>query len=325
MSWRSATTVTLGIGLALASTAMAQEPFTFVAMGDMPYQLPDDYARFERLITAVNQVEPAFTIHIGDTKSGSSSCADETLQKVRGYFDDFRHPLVYTPGDNEWTDCHREAAGGFDPLERLAKVRALHFAGAASLGAKPMPLERQSDVSEHRPMVENARWTRNGVMFATVHVVGSNNGFERTPEAAAEYFARDAANSAWIEDTYAKATAADAAGAVFAFQADLLLDTPERFDRANYGFWNTIQALSEGATAFGKPVLLIQGDTHELVIDQPLKATDGKTRLENVTRLQVMGAGEVQAVRVLVDPTDPAVFGFMPLIVPENVNRVATN
>jgi hypothetical protein len=44
-----------------------------------------------------------------------------------------------------------------------------------------------------------------------------------------------------------------------------------------------------------------------------------------VTRLQVMGAGEVQAVRVLVDPTDPAVFGFMPLIVPENVNRVATN
>lgn len=325
MSLRLATTVALGIGAAVAGTAIAQEPFTFVAVGDMPYQLPDDYARFERLITAINQVEPAFTIHVGDTKSWSTSCADETLQMVRDYFDDFQNPLVYTPGDNEWTDCHRERAGRFDPLERLAKVRTLHFTEVASLGAKPMPLERQSDVSEHRQIVENARWARNRVMFATVHVVGSNNGFERTPKAAAEYFARDTANVAWIKDTYAKAAAENAAGAVFAFHADLLLDTPERFDRANYGFWNTIHALRDGAAAFGKPVLLVHGDTHELVIDQPLKAADGERRLENVTRLQVMGAGEVQAVRILVDPTDPAVFGFMPLIVPENVNRGATN
>ena len=174
-------------------------------------------------------------------------------------------------------------------------------------------------------MVENARWASNGVMFATVHVVGSNNGFERSPEAVAEYFARDAANVAWIEDSYAKAVAEDAAGAVFAFQADLMLGTPAAFERANSGYWNTIAALRDGAAAFGKPVLLVQGDTHELVIDQPLKAPDGRSRLENVTRLQVMGAGEVQAVRVLVDPADPAVFGFMPLIVPENVRRGATN
>ena len=32
-------------------------------------------------------------------------------------------PLVYTPGDNEWTDCHRANNGAYDPLERLGVVR----------------------------------------------------------------------------------------------------------------------------------------------------------------------------------------------------------
>ena len=40
-----------------------------------------------------------------------------------------------------------------------------------------------------------------------------------------------------------------------------------------------------------------------------------------VQRLQVMGETEVQAVRVIVDPDMPGVFGFVPLIVPENVSR----
>ena len=30
-------------------------------------------------------------------------------------------------GDNEWTDCHRPNNGGYNPLERLAKVRATFF------------------------------------------------------------------------------------------------------------------------------------------------------------------------------------------------------
>ena len=41
--------------------------------------------------------------------------------------DRFEGPLVHTPGDNEWTDCYRKKAGEFDPLERLAKVRAMFF------------------------------------------------------------------------------------------------------------------------------------------------------------------------------------------------------
>ena len=40
---------------ALAAGSAVVEPFTFVAIGDMPYRLPDDYARFERLIARINK------------------------------------------------------------------------------------------------------------------------------------------------------------------------------------------------------------------------------------------------------------------------------
>ena len=35
--------------------------------------------------------------------------------------------VVLTPGDNEWTDCHRVAAGEYQPLERLAKLREVFY------------------------------------------------------------------------------------------------------------------------------------------------------------------------------------------------------
>lgn len=302
---------------ALCSVAAAQTPapFKFVALGDMPYQLPGDYARFERLIGVVNGVRPAFTLHVGDIKSGSTPCSDENFQKVLTEFAMFDGPLVYTPGDNEWTDCHRDAAGKFDPLERLAKVRAMFFASAQSFGRAPLRLERQADLTDHRQMVENARWRQNGVMFATVHVVGSNNGFERTPASVNEYFARDRANVEWIKDTFAKATAENAPAVVLTFQADLWYGAP--ILPTGSGFANTLAALAEGAAAYGKPVLLVHGDSHTLVVDQPLKNAKGQV-LTNVTRLMVYGDSLVHAVEVSVNPADPAVFAFRPVIVPEN-------
>ena len=82
------------------------------------------------------------------------------------------NPLIYTPGDNEWTDCHRppnfpEDPAEADPLNRLSLVRETFFADGYSLGEKEIPVQRQSV-----EYPENARWIR-GVTFATLHVVGS--------------------------------------------------------------------------------------------------------------------------------------------------------
>ena len=190
------------------------------------------------------------------------------------------------------------------------------------VGQVALPLERQADLMPaHREMVKNSRWRQEGVILATVHAVGSNNGFERNEAAADEYFRRDAANIAWIEDTFRKAGEAQAPAVIFAFQADPLFQIePDSVEgHANSGFHAMLQAFSEGAQAFGRPVLLVHGDAHVFIVDQPLKGTDGKTVLQNVTRLEVMGAEKVHAVRVRVDAHDPAVFGFYPLVVRENL------
>ncbi len=300
---------------------MAQTtPFRFVAFGDMPYTLPADYTRYERLITAINAAKPKFTVFVGDTKSGSSECSDANFQKSLDYFNTFEQPLTYAIGDNEWTDCHREKAGKYNSLERLAKVRSMYFKDNQSLGQKKMTLERQADVSEYKQMVENSRWVKNGVVFTSLNIVGSNNGFERNLESIAEYFARDKANVDWIKGSFEMATKNNAPAVVFAFQADM--DFAQTNAYANSGFLATLAALRDGAIAFKKPVLLIHGDSHNLVIDNPLFTADGKTRLENVTRLMVMGADQVQAVEITVNPSSVGVFGFTPLIVRENINQV---
>ena len=315
------------VALAVLTTGHASERpvygaevFEFVALGDMPYELPDDYTRFDRLIAAINDIKPAFSIHVGDTKAGSTPCSDEAIKKVKDQFMTFTGPLIYTPGDNEWTDCHRKKAGEYDPRERLAFVRKLHFAEAKSLGGKPMPLTRQSDVGKYKDMVENARWVHGGILFATLHVVGSNNGFGRDSAADKEYLGRNEANIVWIKETFAIAKRENRDAVVFAFQANPEFEGKHGGDS---GFGDTLRAFVEGAMAFAKTVLLVQGDSHEFIVDQPLTTDlDDGERLENVYRLQVMGSREVQAVRVGVHPGDPVVFSFRPLIVKENINPI---
>ena len=308
--------------LATAVLPAVAQPFEFVALGDTPYSIPGDYAKFDRLIAAINARKPPFSIHVGDIKSGSSPCSDANYQKVLDQFATFEQPLVYTPGDNEWTDCHRRRAGGFDPLERLARLRAMFFAEPTrSLGRATIAVESQGRVMAARfgKFVENARWAHNGVVFATVHVVGSNNNFEAgTPAVAMEYFERDAANVAWIDATFAYAQQAGAKAVVLAWQADvqdIKQKWPGEMPRAS-GFVNTVNAVEQGARAFGKPVLVIHGDEHEFQVGRFVNAK--MLPIPNVMRLEVMGEAHVHAVRVLVDPDSPGVFGFVPLIVPEN-------
>jgi hypothetical protein len=303
-----------------AETIGGVDAFSFVAMGDMPYKLPDDYAKFDALIGAVNAMKPAFSIHLGDIKAGSTPCTDENFKKVFDQMAALNDPLVFTPGDNEWTDCHREKAGKFDPRERLAKVRQMFYpTPGKTLGKTPMDVTSQAvAMPEFSAFVENVRFERNGVVFGTVHVVGSNNGFEPVdPGAVEEFFARDKANLAWIDAVFKQATDTNAKAVVLAMQADVY-DIRQAFPempRAS-AYTKTVQAIEKGAKAFNKPVLVIQGDSHELKYEN-FRGADGKI-VPNTMRLVVMGEKYVHAVRVIVDPSAPGVFGIMPLIVQQN-------
>ena len=151
-------------------------PVDIAVIGDTPYgaaQVVD----FPNLIAVINAA-PGISevVHVGDIKNGSTRCDTSYFETIFGYFAQFNDPLVYTPGDNEWTDCHRANNGAYDPLERLAVLRAMFFPvpGLALGGGRKLTMS-QSFVGGFETYVENQLWFESSVAFATVHVVGSNN------------------------------------------------------------------------------------------------------------------------------------------------------
>jgi hypothetical protein len=310
----------LGILLCLtgaAPAALAQSrAFEFVAMGDMPYT-PEDYAKVDHLIDAINARKPALVVHVGDIISGRAECSDENLARSARQLERIEAPLIYTPGDNEWTDCHRPLGGRFDPLERLVKLRSLMFpAPGRSLGKAPIVVEAQSLVMpEFAEFHENVRFERNGVHFATAHVVGSNNNYDPSrPATVDEFSRRNRANLAWIERTFQHAIKADAKALVIAWQGNV---HPRRQSATSQtAFGDIVEAIDQGAHRFKRPLLVIYGDEHTFDIAR-FNGASGKPS-PGALKLMVFGDRQVHAVRVSVDPDMPGVFGFTPLIVPAN-------
>lgn len=193
-------------GIAPAPAAVASDPVTYVALADMAYRA-EDSARVDDLLDRVNADLPELVIHVGDIKCGGMPCTDACFERRRDHMNSLHAPLLYTPGDNEWTDCHRPSAGGCDPMERLAGLRQMFFAQAISLGASPVPVLRQSEADQQRAAyVETLRWSHDGAIFATIHAVGSNDGDDPDiPGAVAEHEARSEAGRAWLSAAFAEA------------------------------------------------------------------------------------------------------------------------
>ncbi len=288
-----------------------------MALGDMPYGPREQaYPAFRALIAEINRRAPVFTIHLGDTKSGVDPCSDQLLLEQRDFMDSFASALVYTPGDNEWTDCHRLLAGTYNPLDRLRFIRTHYFGTAESLGRHPIRLERQADVMRgFEPFVENSRFRRRDMWFVTAHVVGSNNNLDnphvRDQETAQEFFARDKANRVWLADTFDNAAATNVKAVVVAIHADMFRDgfdpEQETFARTS-GFKGFGEILVTKAQSFRKPVLLIFGDSHEFRVFRPFPRSAG-----NLTAVGVYGAEHMHAVEIAVDPDTVAVFTFKPV------------
>ena len=280
--------------------------FTFGVIGDYPY-VPDDIPKFDRLIEAVNAEAPALVLHVGDL--GAKVCTDAALNTSLTAIGRFTMPVVYTPGDNEWTDCHES---GIDPLQRLSRVRQLFFPTDQSLGRRTLAVTRQS--AEYP---ENSRLVFGDVTFVAVHQVGSSNGVGRTPESDAEAAARAAAGQAWIRAGFESAVSGGSKGIVVFFQAD------PNFDLYRLGIRNAhtefLRTLEREAIVYQRPVLLIHGDTHVFRVDKALVGSGDGRPIENVTRLENFGEREVHWSRVKVDPTGPELFTFSPGIVGGNV------
>lgn len=306
---------------------MARPPLSLAVVGDMPYSLAEE-RQFDVLIDAVNRdPQIGLVIHLGDIKAGGERCDDALLLARLQQIRRFLAPVVFTPGDNEWTDCHRESAGRYLPTERLAFLRRHFFPDPTrSLGDRPLALKPQSATTGFETFVENSLFVRDRVVFATVHVVGSHNGLapwdgidpqdsERVPrvDRLAEVRGREAAALAWIDRAFDEAARRDAAGVLLAWQANPEFErSPTHPSRA--GFNAVLQRLAERTRAFGRPVLLVQGDHHELIVDRPwARSGPHGAPLPQFRRVQGYGSPQVHWVRIGIDPDAPGVFSVQPM------------
>ena len=284
--------------LALMPGVVLAERFQFAAIGDVPYT---SAAQLDGLVERINKLPVKFTIHVGDIKSGSTLCSDETFEAVKRQFMSFEAPLIYTPGDNEWTDCHRKNNGPYDPLERLQKLRQMFFATPLSLGRHPIELESQSQTQAFRAFPENRRWRTSDVIFSTIHMVGSNNNLQPELPSFSEFSLRNSANIAWMRSTFAEARKNKLRAIVLAMQADTFYHDP-RIQESGVEAW--LDAFQQEAASWGKPVLLIQGDTHQFVIDKPLHKNHPAA--PNVQRVVVPGEQWADVVLIEVDTASAA-------------------
>lgn len=278
-------------------------PFSFAAIGDVPYgptlngQQVYPATEYENVIDDINSDETvAFSIHIGDIKGGNTLCEDAVYSSNLDYFNSFVNPLIFTPGDNEWTDCYRVDNGSRDPLERLSLIRTTFFANNKSLGQNKIPLFK-----DKKPYVENSAWIEKAAIFIALHQPGSNNNLNRTPEMDTEYAARNASNMAFL-DKMLKGADLDPQIklVVIASQANPF----ERFLQSGQGYTESGYAdFVEKVRVFvaSHPdinMLYVGGDTHTYRFDQPLtdvypsptQLTPAGTPYSNFMRLEVFGS-----------------------------------
>ena len=94
---------------------------------------------------------------------------------------------------------------------------------------------------------------------------------------------------------------------------------PEKDPKDASGFTKFKSRLRELVIDFKKPVLLINGDSHEFLVQKPIYVNDKRGRtIDNFTRLQVPGEDNMHAVKITVNPASTSVFQIEELIIPGN-------
>jgi Calcineurin-like phosphoesterase len=349
-------TALIAASVVVATSALAgnngdinsHRPLTVAVFGDWPYnQNLLDNAPL--LINSVNSdPDVSMVIHVGDIHSGSMACTSAATlppittsdpgwnQGVYHQFQQFKDPLVYTPGDNEWTDCHKskEKSSGY-PLKELASVRSLFFAKPGhTLGLKEKIVSTQArDFDPNYPsdaqFVENVMWEESNIVFVTLNIPGGSNDddpftypwtgiFADTGVQMQEVTERDAANLRWLQAAFDMANHDHASAVVIATQADMW-DPEAQATNSLTNYTPFIQKLADLSVQFRRPVLILNGDSHVYEADHPLADPASTTGLihhtqpvPNLTRITVQGSTNAPAewLKLTIDPRKYDVFSW---------------
>ena len=176
---------------------------TMAVYGDAPYGLTNtdtsQTLATPAFVASVNADPDVSTVvHVGDIHSGKQYCTEAYDRTIAELWTRFEDSLVYTPGDNEWADCHKAAEGGGlydaatgrityvldpatdlpvdfaggDPLANLALVRSIFFAEPGrTLGGGKLHVQSRRRRAYDRAHPDDAAFVENvdvgasGVLF----------------------------------------------------------------------------------------------------------------------------------------------------------------
>lgn len=297
---------------ACSTPAPHSRDFSFAFLADTQYNAREEFA-FTNMLSALNKERLAFIVHGGDFKSGSNApCEDALFTRRLEEYKESENPFIFIPGDNDWVDCQRASNGAQDPLERLAKLRAVFYATDESLGKRRITVTRQGDAGAAGSTVngtvlqypENMRWKKEGVVFFSVNVQGSNDNVGFTAASDAEHRIRESANIAWMQTAFDIAARENAVGVVMFLQANPGFEEPLA-KVAKSAYLPFLRAFEAAATAWNKPVLFAHGDTHQYRL-LPYQSPIDRKPILNVTRLETFGSPHTNWVRVNVSPANTA-------------------
>jgi hypothetical protein len=316
--------------------------YTIGLLGDVPYNTLGR-AQFPALLADINASHVEFSIFDGDLKAGGDGpCSNELYTTAIRHFNMLDRPLIFLPGDNDWTDCWGRYGASqmpfYDPLERLALERLLFTSTDRSLGRKTLTLTRESaEGGAYALYSENVRWTAGPVVYLGLNVQGSNDNYPyadtdaeggpTVPVRSAaeiqrqrdEQAARRAANFHWLDEGFAYAREIGAKGILIAWQADPNFNNEEH--QTNSHEWDAyppyVDKLRSLTEAFNGEVALVHGDSHYFKMDKPLNNASGGV-LANFTRVETFGARNTHWVSARIDPKADNLFTFEPRLVAGN-------
>jgi hypothetical protein len=350
-----------GLGVATSASAGNGTPanpnsanvLTLAVYGDAPYgTTPTDTSELvatPAFIQSVNN-DPAvdLVVHVGDIHSGKQYCTEDYDRVVAGLWTAYKDPLIYTPGDNEWSDCHKTAEGGGawnsvthqidyvkdasgnqvdyaggDPIANRDLVRSIFFPNPGySLGGRKKEVFSQAayfdavNYPTDSKFVENVLWEQSKVVFVTIDLPGGSNNDQdvwygaptMSSRQSAEITERTGADLRWLDQAFAMAESDPGIEAVvIVAQADMW--DAEKGPAHQAGYEPFVQKIAQHTLAFGKPVLMLNGDSHVYLSDNPLSASDPLNYMHpgynvpNFHRIVVHGSTfPLEWMRLTVDP-----------------------
>src|SRR4051794_22861710 len=170
---------------AMAGRAEGHRDTTLAVYGDAPYfdktagsgdqklQQSFEFKATPGFIDAINaDPDVQAVVHVGDIHPGQETCREDYDRAIFGLWQAYEDPLVYTPGDNEWSDCSKlpGQAPATNPWDNLLLVRSIFFAHPGhTLGQDPMKVTTQADVATRgngddsdTAFVENVEFVKGG-------------------------------------------------------------------------------------------------------------------------------------------------------------------